>query len=148
MRLTLFCSELCHLYGASPGSRPHRVFTSIAGVSAQWKFPPSVPSLCLLNLSTGSTNSHFLVLYESYLVSLGLKRNQGNMLTIPGDEDSSTGEKLREVEAAQLPPCVCFKSRPHKTNQQSSYKWHKNNRCHIVGVLSRGEGRKRTFILC
>lgn len=70
------------------------MFTGIAGVIEQWKFPPSVPSLGLLNLSTGSTSSRFLMVYESYLVSLSLKRNQGNMLTIPGEEDSSTGEEL------------------------------------------------------
>lgn len=74
--------------------------------------------------------------------SLSLKRNQGNIATIPGEEDASIGEQLREAgRRGQLPPCVWFKSRPHKTNGVS-YKRRKNNRCHILGVLGRGEGEK------
>lgn len=61
IRCTLFCSELCHLYGASPGSRPHRVFTDIAGNTEELKFPPSVPSHCPLKLPIGSTDSRFLI---------------------------------------------------------------------------------------
>lgn len=89
--LTLFCSELCHLYGQALGPG-HTGCSDIAGIMEQLQIPLSEGLLCLLNLSIDSTNSSFFMLHENSLVSL--KEESRKHIRTPGEEDSSVGKTL------------------------------------------------------